>query len=98
LTGLQSLSGTGALRVAMEFIKRYGKSETIYYGEPTWPNHNNIIRDASLKQATYYWYDPSTKLANFKKAFEDIKKLPEGAFVLLHACAHNPTGVILFCI
>lgn len=24
---------------------------------------------------------------------EDIKAMPEGSIVLLHACAHNPTGV-----
>ena len=24
---------------------------------------------------------------------EDLRRAPEGAIVLLHACAHNPTGV-----
>jgi len=59
---------------------------------PTWPNHHNISRDAGMKFENYFWYDETTKDANFERAFSDIEKMPEESPVLLHACAHNPTG------
>ncbi len=55
-----------------------------------------VARDSGMEQGTYTYYDPSTKLANFGKVFEDIKNIPNGSPVLLHACAHNPTGVFFF--
>jgi aspartate aminotransferase len=30
---------------------------------------------------------------NFEGLIEDLSKVPEKSVVLLHACAHNPTGV-----
>jgi aspartate/tyrosine/aromatic aminotransferase len=93
IAGAQALSGTGALRLACDFLKRFTSDAAVYLPDPTWPNHNNIVRDAGLKQGTYYWYDSATKAANFQRAYEDIKKIPDKQIILLHACAHNPTGV-----
>lgn len=36
--GIQTLSGTGALRVAAEFLARILKCDTFYYSKPTWGN------------------------------------------------------------
>jgi aspartate aminotransferase len=41
----------------------------------------------------YRYYDPKTCGYDFDGALQDIAKIPEGAVILLHACAHNPTGV-----
>ncbi|GMK59192.1 hypothetical protein CspeluHIS016_0702070 [Cutaneotrichosporon spelunceum] len=90
----QSISGTGALRVGMEFLAdHYGGNKTIYIPNPTWGNHTAIAKKAGLKCDKYRYFDPATVGLNFEAMVEDIKAMPEGSIVLLHACAHNPTGV-----
>ncbi|KRW99469.1 Pyridoxal phosphate-dependent transferase [Pseudocohnilembus persalinus] len=92
LAGIQVLSGTGALRLALEFCKRYKPDAKFYYPEPTWPNHLNVARDSGVDVQKYYWYDPETKLANFTRIFDGLCDAPDGQIILLHACAQNPTG------
>lgn len=46
IAGIQVLSGTGALRLACEFVRRFMPNATFYYPDPTWPNHLNCARDA----------------------------------------------------
>ncbi|KAG2279618.1 hypothetical protein Bca52824_050838 [Brassica carinata] len=68
---------------------------TIYITQPTWANHPKIstLEQAGLSVKTYHYYDPSTRGLNFQGLLEDIGDAPPGSIVLLHACAHNPTGV-----
>ena len=91
----QSLSGTGALRLAADYLRRFAPSKdiTVYVPSPTWGNHHNIFRDAGLPVKTYrYWDDKKLGLA-LSSMLQDLEAAPEGSVVLLHACAHNPTGV-----
>jgi len=94
LAGVQSLSGTGALRVLFEFISKNYSNATIWTSNPTWGNHTNIIRDAGLLEKKYTYFDKNTKGLNLNGMLDDLRKgSKRGDFVLLHACAHNPTGV-----
>jgi aspartate aminotransferase len=91
--GVQVLSGTGAIRLGFEFMARYLPAGTaVYIPNPTWPNHVNIARDAHFTQKEYRYFDPSTKGVQFNGFMEDLHAMPTGSVVLLHACAHNPTG------
>ena len=46
----QSLSGTGALRLAAEFIAvNLGKDRRVFVSDPTWGNHNAIFAKAGLE-------------------------------------------------
>jgi len=93
VASVQALSGTGACRLLAEFQKRFQPESQIYIPIPTWANHHNIWRDAQVKSQTYKYYDPKTKGLDFSGLMEDLKNAPAGSFFLLHACAHNPTGV-----
>ncbi|CAM8952793.1 unnamed protein product [Rhodiola kirilowii] len=93
ITTVQCLSGTGSLRVGGEFLARHHHQRTIYIPTPTWGNHPKIFALAGLSVKTYRYYDPTTRGLNFKGLIEDLGSAPLGAVVLLHACAHNPTGV-----
>ncbi|XP_074576689.1 aspartate aminotransferase, cytoplasmic [Curcuma longa] len=90
---VQCLSGTGSLRVGAEFLARHYHEHTIYIPQPTWGNHPKIFTLAGLSVKTYRYYDPKTRGLNFQGFLEDLNMAPLGAIVLLHACAHNPTGV-----
>lgn len=67
----------------------------VYYPNPTWANHIGIIKDAGLKGYPYTYYDAKTKGLNFEGFKNDLRKMSPGSIVLLHVCAHNPTGVDL---
>ena len=90
----QSISGTGALRIGGEFLARhYPLSKKIYIPTPSWANHAAIFKDSGLEVAKYRYYNKDTIGLDFDGMVEDLKAAPEGSIVLLHACAHNPTGI-----
>lgn len=93
VTTVQCLSGTGSLRVGGEFLAKHYHEHTIYIPLPTWGNHPKIFTLAGLSVKTYRYYDPETRGLNFQGMLDDLSAAPTGAIVLLHACAHNPTGV-----
>ncbi|KAA0148351.1 hypothetical protein FNF27_03433 [Cafeteria roenbergensis] len=94
VAAVQSLSGTGALRVASEFIARFrGAGTPIYVPNKTWGNHIPIAENAGLSVKRYRYYSEGTCGLDFEGLVEDLRAMPEQSVVLLHACAHNPTGV-----
>uniref|UniRef100_A0A182MB16 Aspartate aminotransferase n=1 Tax=Anopheles culicifacies TaxID=139723 RepID=A0A182MB16_9DIPT len=92
--GVQCLSGTGALRLGAEFLARILKRTTFYYSDPTWENHHKVFLYAGFTEPkTYRYWHQETRAIDFAGMMEDLGNAPEGAVVILHACAHNPTGI-----
>ena len=90
----QSISGTGALRIGGAFLERfYPGSKKIYIPTPSWANHGAVFKDSGLTVEKYKYYNNDTIGLNFEGMIADIKAAPKGSIFLLHACAHNPTGV-----
>ena len=54
--GVQSLSGTGSIRVGAEFLQKQLGATTVYVSEPTWGNHNLIFKYAGYSQIKKYRY------------------------------------------
>jgi len=93
---VQSLSGTGCLRLGMSFLKRfYNKSDNVLLPKPTWGNHKNIAKDTGLQWKEYTYYNPSNLRLDFEGMMKDIEAAQEGSILILHSCAHNPTGIDL---
>jgi len=91
---IQGISGTGSLRVGTEFLSKwFPGNKTVYLPKPSWGNHTPIIKHAGMNVGAYRYYDSNTCGLDFAGAVEDIKNIPEGSIIMLHACAHNPTGV-----
>lgn len=90
----QSISGTGALRIGGEFLARhYPHNKTIYLPTPSWGNHTPIFRNSGLEVKQYAYYDKNTVGLDLEGMLRDIQAAPSKSIILLHACAHNPTGV-----
>lgn len=87
--------GTGALRVAAEFIKKANPDATIWVTNPTWANHISLFQAAGLKVKEYAYYDYSTKGLQEEQMFAELSQVPAGDVVLVHACCHNPSGMDL---
>ncbi|MCK6261838.1 aspartate/tyrosine/aromatic aminotransferase [Vibrio sp. ZSDE26] len=89
----QAPGGTGALRVAGEFIKRQLGDVKIWISNPTWANHNGVFAAAGIETAQYGYYNAETKDKDFASMVADLSNASEGDVVLLHGCCHNPTGI-----
>lgn len=91
--GIQTLSGTGALRVGAEFLAQVMGRRVFYYSDPTWENHQKVFLSAGFTDGrSYRYWDAKTRSIDFDGFVNDLKNAPEGAVIILHACAHNPTG------
>lgn len=94
LAKAQSISGTGTLRIAGEFFKsHYPHGKTVYMPTPTWGNHAAVFKAAGLEVKQYAYYDKNTVGLDFEGMVRDIRAAPNKSIILLHACAHNPTGI-----
>lgn len=56
-------------------------------------NHKNIFRDAGVPWKEYRYFDKQTVGLDLQGMLQDIRSAPDGSIILLHGCAHNPTGV-----
>lgn len=90
---LQSLSGTGSLRIGAAFIAKFMPGAVAYISRPTWGNHKNIFADSGVEWREYSYFDAETIGLDFEGMIADLEAAPEGSIVVLHGCAHNPTGV-----
>ncbi|HDY2827806.1 TPA: aromatic amino acid transaminase [Escherichia coli] len=92
---IQTLGGSGALKVGADFLKRYFPESGVWVSDPTWENHVAIFAGAGFEVSTYSWYDEATNGVRFNDLLATLKTLPARSIVLLHPCCHNPTGADL---
>ncbi|KAL8670876.1 MAG: hypothetical protein Q9168_004607 [Polycauliona sp. 1 TL-2023] len=98
VTSFQTISGTGAVHLGGLFLSKFyprPENQPIYFSSPTWANHNQIFSNVNLPIKPYPYFSPSTKGLDFDGMRSAIDSAPPGSIILLHACAHNPTGVDL---
>lgn len=85
--------GTGALRVAGEFLHSISPTASLWLSDPTWPNHPSVFQAAGLNTKTYPYYDSKARILAFDQIVESLRQVPEGDAVLFHGCCHNPSGM-----
>ncbi len=92
----QSLSGAGGLLLAFNILKEFYipfiENQTIWIPDPSWANHEHMIRTHGFKVKTYRYYDLEKREFTFEKMLTDLKGIPENSVVLFHPVGHNPTG------
>lgn len=88
----QTIGGTGALRIAGEFLVRNG-TKNIFLSQPSWANHKLIFERAGLNVGSYPYYDATSQTLDFNGMQEAIHNMPPGSVILFHGCCHNPSGV-----
>ncbi|MDU5781680.1 MAG: amino acid aminotransferase [Pantoea sp.] len=95
IASIQTLGGSGALKVGADFLKRYFPNSSVWVSDPTWDNHVAIFNGAGFEVKSYPWYDAETNGVKFDAFLAALKALPKQSIVLLHPCCHNPTGADL---
>ena len=92
---IQTIGGSGALRVGASFLYEYFPDSTVYVSDPTWANHRAIFNAAGFEVKYYPYYDREKGGIRFDALYETIADLPEKSIILLHPSCHNPTGMDL---
>jgi aromatic-amino-acid transaminase len=90
---VQSVGGSGALKVGADFLKYHFPTSTVYVTDPTWDNHIGIFEGAGFTVGRYRYYDACSKGLDFEGLIVDLRNMKPQDIVLLHPCCHNPTGV-----
>ncbi len=92
---VQSLGGTGALKLGADVIHRLAPDSTVMLSRPTWGNHPSIFAGAGLRVAEYPYFDATTGGVDWPAMRAAVAAMAPGTVLLLHACCHNPTGADL---
>jgi len=92
---VQTLGGTGGLKVGADLLRRLKVNEQIWISDPSWENHQALFEAAGFTVKAYPYYDPASHGVKFDAMMGALGKLPAGTVAVLHACCHNPTGVDL---
>ncbi|MFH8134011.1 amino acid aminotransferase [Pantoea osteomyelitidis] len=89
----QTPGGTGALRVAADFLANQTSVKRVWVSNPSWPNHKNVFNAAGLEVCDYAWYDAQNHQLDFDGMLASLREAKAGDVVLFHGCCHNPTGI-----
>jgi aromatic-amino-acid transaminase len=92
---VQTLGGTGGLKVGADFLRRLLPQSQVWISDPSWENHRALFENAGFTVNNYPYYDAPSHGIDFDGMLRSLKTLPSGSIVVLHACCHNPTGVDL---
>jgi aspartate/tyrosine/aromatic aminotransferase len=91
----QTPGGTGALRVAADFLLRAAPKATVWISNPSWANHQAIFEAAGFPVKDYRYYDKASQGLDGEGFMADLEGVSEGDVVILHGCCHNPSGIDL---
>lgn len=89
----QTPGGTGALRVAADFLATQTSAKRVWISNPSWPNHKNVFHSAGLEVCEYDYYDAANHQLDFDAMLASLRGAKAGDVVLFHGCCHNPTGI-----
>jgi aspartate/tyrosine/aromatic aminotransferase len=89
---IQAVAGTGAVRLGADLLKKVLSNAVVGMPDTTWQNHPAIFEAISMPIVTYRYLAADRCNLAFEAMLEDIKNLPPRSILLLHCCAHNPSG------
>jgi aromatic-amino-acid transaminase len=92
---IQTLGGSGALKVGADFLRRHFPQSEVWVSDPTWDNHISLFEGAGFEVHTYPYFDRQHLRVDFEAMKAKLATLPRRSIVLLHPCCHNPTGADL---
>ncbi|KIY00157.1 uncharacterized protein Z520_03842 [Fonsecaea multimorphosa CBS 102226] len=103
IASVQCISGTGANHLGARFLADTLKPCRVWISDPAWGNHhliwtlvspNGNIDGGHIQQRLYPYYKETSRSFDFDGMMDTLEKdATEGDVVILHACAHNPTGL-----
>lgn len=93
IASAQCLSGTGSLRIALEFLQKNLACSTVYISNPTWANHEHMVFHCNMQPKKYRYWNEEQMEIDFEGMISDLERASERSIIILHASGHNPTGL-----
>ncbi|KJR88264.1 aspartate aminotransferase [Sporothrix schenckii 1099-18] len=94
LTSVQTVSGSGANHVGARFLAETLRPRRVWLSAPTWANHELIWKTVGVPVHYYPYYNAATRALDFAAMVDKLEaEAAPNDVLLLHACAHNPTGL-----
>lgn len=94
VSAIQTISLTGALRMAGSFVSRFPTiGRYVYLPSPTPEDHTRTLRESGLEIRTFRYVDKKTGSVDIDGLREDLLLAPERSAVLLWVAGSAPTGV-----
>lgn len=91
---VQSVAGTGALRLLAELLAVTGPDRTVHLGTPAYLNHRTILTTAGLRVREYPMLLPDGR-PDPDAALAAVATAAPGDVLLIQGCCHNPTGAAM---
>lgn len=91
LASIQSVGGTGALRLGCDLVRAAG-GKRVLLPAPSWPNHPAVIAAAGLERVDVPFFDVATQRIELDSLLGGMARLKPGDAVILQAVCHNPLG------
>ncbi|SMP77207.1 aromatic amino acid transaminase [Noviherbaspirillum suwonense] len=92
---IQTVGGSGALKVGSDLLRRHFPDAEVWISNPTWDNHAAIFEGSGFPVKRYTYFDSQTQGVDFEAMSACLRTLRRGSIVLFHPCCHNPTGADL---
>ena len=92
---IQTVGGSGALKVGSDVLRRFFPDSTARISNPTWDNHRAIFEGSGFRVDPYPYFDTKTQRLDFDAMASCLRSLSPRTVILLHPCCHNPTGADL---
>ncbi len=92
VTTLQTIGGTGALKIGADVLARLSPGATVAVSNPSWENHRSLFDAAGFAVVSYPYYSAELGGIDFEAMQAFLRRMTAGSIVVLHACCHNPTG------
>jgi aspartate/tyrosine/aromatic aminotransferase len=90
---IQGISGTGSVYMGLALLAKMFPGKKCYIPSISWENHRSILAEVRMPMQTYSYVDASGLRMDIAGMIADLRAAEEGSAVLLHMCAHNPTGM-----
>ena len=89
---VQTVGGTGAVRLAMEFAAEINPQVKVHVGTPTWANHLAIPEQLRIPVAKHAYFDVNEQKTDSKAIAHSLNNLAPGDVFVMHGSCHNPSG------
>ena len=90
---LHTPGGTGAVRLAVELVRRLRPGAEIWVSDPTWPNHPQIADAVGVRHRSHPWTTANMRELDMEAVLGAIASAKPGDAFIFHGACHNPTGI-----
>lgn len=98
IASIQTIGGTGANHLGALFLSKTLRPANVWIPDPSWIAHPQVWEqlDSSTSVRFYPYFDKKDHSLDLSGMVNTLRnEAIENDVVVLHGCAHNPTGIVM---